>query len=99
MRKMMIRSTVALSLLALPMAGMALAQSSAPAATPATGTATPMSMTQVIDHLSGQGYKDIRDVERKGDKLYEIKATTADGQRQELLIDARSGEILKAERD
>lgn len=99
MRTMMIRSTVALSLLALPMAGVALAQPAAPAATPATSTAAPMSMTQVIDHLSGQGYKDIRDVERKGDKLYEIKATSPDGQRQELLIDARSGEILKAERD
>lgn len=104
MRKTMIRTAAALSLLALPMGGIALAQSAAPATTPATApagapTGPAMGMSQIVDHLSAQGYKDIREVERKSDKLFEVKATNPQGQRQELVLDARTGEILKAERD
>lgn len=58
-----------------------------------------LSMPALLDKLSAQGYRDARSVERKSDKLVEVKATGPDGQRQELYVDARTGEILKVERD
>lgn len=67
---------------------------SAPAA-----AALAMSMAQVIEHLSARGYSDIREVERKSDKLFEVKTRDAQGLRLELLVDARSGEVLESERD
>jgi hypothetical protein len=94
--------TLATGLVALPLGGFALAQSAAPATpaiTPAAPQGQPMGMTQVIDHLSAKGYTEIREVERKSDKLFEVKARDSQGVRRELLVDARSGEILKDERD
>lgn len=93
--------TLAAGLVALPLGSFALAQNATPvaptAATPAQ--AQPMSMTQVIDLLSTQGYTEIREVERKSDKLFEVKALDSKGVRRELLVDSRSGEILKDKRD
>ncbi|SNS37716.1 MULTISPECIES: PepSY domain-containing protein [unclassified Azospirillum] len=94
--------TLATGLIALPLGGFALAQNATPAtpaATPALPQGQPMGMTQVIDHLSAKGYTEIREVERKSDKLFEVKARDSQGIRRELLVDARSGEILKDERD
>lgn len=93
MRKMMIRMT-ALSLLALPLAATAQAQTTAQAP-----TGPSMSMAQMVEHLTGQGYTNIKDAKAKGEKLFEVEATAPGGQRQELLIDARTGEILRTERD
>jgi hypothetical protein len=90
--------TLATGLVALPLGGVALAQNTAPAAPVAT-QAQSQSMTQVIDQLSSKGYTEIREVERKSDKLFEVKARDNQGVRRELLVDARSGEILKDERD
>jgi hypothetical protein len=90
--------TLATGLVALPLGGFALAQS-APAAAPVAAQAQPMNMTQVIDQLSAKGYTEIREVERKSEKLFEVKARDSQGVRRELLVDARSGEILKDERD
>jgi len=58
-----------------------------------------MDMRQVIDHVASLGYRDIKEVERKGDKLYEVKARDAKGAWVELLVDARSGEILRSSFD
>lgn len=71
------------------------------AAPMATQAATPesLSIPALLDRLAAQGYRDARSVERESDKLVEVKATDADGQRQELYVDARTGEILKVERD
>ena len=66
------------------------AQTSAPAA-----QAAPMSLQQAVERVTAQGYKDVREVERKGDKLIEIEARDGQGRRVELLLDARSGEILR----
>lgn len=79
-------------------AGPAVAQTpSAPAApaAPATAAAVAMSFQQVVERVVAQGYNDVREVERKSDKLYEVKARNGQGQRVELYVDARSGEILR----
>ena len=72
-------------------------------ATPATFAAHPDATTknfqQLVDHLVSQGYRDVREIERKSDKLYEVKARDAGGVWVELTVDARSGEVLKSEVD
>lgn len=72
----------------------ALAQAQAPAA-PAGPAA--MGFGQVTDALQRQGFRDIHEVERESERLYEGKAYTAQGERVELTVDARSGEVLKTE--
>jgi hypothetical protein len=75
---------------------LAFAQSTpAPAVVPAAAPGA--SIQRVVDQISAQGYRDIREVERKSDKLYEVKARDESGQWVELYVDARSGEILKRE--
>lgn len=76
----------------------------APGAAPATATASgtqapaPMTIPQLIDVLAKQGYTDVSEVERKTGAIYEIKARDANGNRRELYVDARTGDILKEER-
>jgi len=70
----------------------AVAQGAAHAAAPA-----PMSMMQMLERITAQGYRDVREIEMKSDRLFEVKATNDKGQRVEMLIDARSGEVLKQE--
>lgn len=71
------------------------AQPAPAAAAPATAPAAPMNFQQLVDRVVAQGYGDVREVERKSDKLYEVKARNPQGQRVELYVDARSGEILR----
>lgn len=66
------------------------AQATAPAAPTAT-----MNFQQLVDRVAAQGYNDVREVERESDKLYEVKARDAQGRWVELVVDARSGEILR----
>lgn len=85
----------------------ALAQTApAPADSAASQTAlqtaavpAPMSIPDLIGKLTDQGYTDIAEVERKGDKLYEVKGRDGQGRRMELKVDARTAEILHSERD
>jgi hypothetical protein len=63
---------------------------------PAAPAAT-LNFQQVIDRVVAQGYSDVREVERKSDKLYEVKARDGQGRRVELYVDARSGEVLREE--
>jgi uncharacterized membrane protein YkoI len=87
-----LRRTALAALIAAASLG-AVAQNAAPAA----ATAAPMSMMQVLERVTAQGYRDVREIEMKSERLYEIKATNDKGQRVEMLIDARSGEVLKQE--
>ena len=83
--------------LAAALAGAAIAAVAQPAAAPAAATPTApaaMSFQQVIDRLAALGFRDIREIERKSDRLYEVEAHNDKGQRVELDVDARSGEIL-----
>ena len=70
--------------------GSAVAQTAAP-------TAAAMNFGQVTEAVTKQGFQDIREIERKGDKLYEIEARDATGAKVELVVDARSGEVLRTE--
>ena len=70
-----------------------------PAAPAATSDASAKTFQQLVDHLVAQGYRDVREIERKSDKLYEVKARDAAGAWVELTVDARSGEVLKTEID
>lgn len=74
----------------------ALAASAASAASTASAS---MSIAQVIERLASTGYRDIKEVERKSDKLYEVKTRDAKGRWVELYVDARSGEVLRTELD
>lgn len=71
-------------------AGSALAQTAAP-----SGPA--MNFGQVTEAVTKQGFQDIREIERKSDKLYEVEARNAAGAKVELTVDARTGEILETE--
>lgn len=71
----------------------------APAATATTPAADALPLPALLDKLTAQGYRDISEVERKGDRKVEVKAIAPDGRRKELYVDARTGEILKVEND
>lgn len=76
------------------------APTSAPAAAPQTAAVpAPMSIQDLLGKLTAQGYTDVSEVERKGDKLYEVKARDAQGRRMEMKVDARTAEILHSEQD
>lgn len=80
------------------------APASAPAASPAAAPQTaavpaPMSIQDLLGKLTAQGYTDVSEVERKGDKLYEVKARDAQGRRMEMKVDSRTAEILHSEQD
>lgn len=72
------------------------ATAAAVAQTPATPAAA-MNFQQVVERVVAQGYSDVREVERKSDKLYEIKARNSQSRWVELYVDSRSGEILREE--
>ena len=90
----------------------ALAQTGTPISNaPATGVPTspaqaqtasvvgPIKIPELIDRLSAQGYSDISEVERKSDKLYEVKARDSQGRKLEMHVDARTAEVLHSEQD
>jgi hypothetical protein len=83
-------ATATLLLAGLAAGGSAMAQQASPAA---------LTVPQVIERLSAQGYTDFTEVERDDDRTYEVEARHADGRRMELHVDARTAEILKAEQD
>ena len=56
-----------------------------------------ITVRQVIDKVEAAGYSDIREIERD-DGMYEVKVVTQDGQRMELYLDRKTGEILNRER-
>lgn len=83
------RTTALAGLIALG-ASSAMAQAVAP-----TGPA--LNFGEVSAAVQKQGYQDIREIERKSDKLYEIEARDSAGAKVELYVDARTGEVLKIE--
>ncbi len=88
-----ITSRLAPALAALVLAS---ATAAAVAQTPAAPPAA-MNFQQVVERVVAQGYSDVREVERKSDKLYEVKARNGQSRWVELYVDARSGEILREE--
>lgn len=69
----------------------------APAAVPDTSSPQ-LSMDEVLARLRSAGHSDFREIEREHGR-YEVKSRNAQGDRVELYVDARSGEIVKEKRD
>lgn len=88
--KTLLGTTALVTLLA---TGAARAQTTPPAERPS------MTLVQAIERVTALGYTDVREVERKGHKLFEVKARDTQGRWVELTLDARSGEILRSEFD
>jgi len=85
-------------LTSLAMAGVpAAAQVTAPAAPAASASPAqaPMSFVQMIDHLTRLGYRDLKEIERESERLYEVEARDPQGAWVEIHVDARSGEVLR----
>ncbi|MCC6195797.1 MAG: PepSY domain-containing protein [Burkholderiales bacterium] len=53
-----------------------------------------LSIAQVFEKVTAQGYRDIDGIEREKD-VFEVDARTGAGERVRLYVDARSGEILQ----
>ncbi len=64
----------------------------------AENAAPPLAADEVLARLRKAGYSDFRKIERENGR-YEVKSIDAQGYRVELYVDARTGEVVKAERD
>jgi Peptidase propeptide and YPEB domain len=83
----------------LGMGANALGQTTSPPTTTSRATGATLTIPELAERLSREGYSDIRAVERESDKLFKVKARDAQGRIQEMLVDARSAEILASEQD
>lgn len=70
------------------------AQSSRAAAHDSTGEETELSLEQAIARLKEQGYSDVTEIEREGDR-YCAEARNPSGEKVEVYVDAATGEIVK----
>lgn len=57
-----------------------------------------MSIVDTVQLLEEKGYTNIDSIDRDLDR-YEVDATDPNGQRVEITVDGRSGDILRSERD
>ncbi|MDZ5650064.1 PepSY domain-containing protein [Nitrospirillum sp. BR 11828] len=80
----------------------ALAVETAPAGQAQPGQVTDanaLTIPQVMERLAAQGYSDISEIKRHRNKNYKVEARDPQGKRVELAVDARTGDILKTEKD
>jgi len=69
--------------------------------TPATGAAaqeTELSMEEVIAKVKEQGYSDISEIEREEDGRFCVDARDAEGNKVEIYVDAKTGEIVEKDK-
>ncbi len=57
-----------------------------------------LSMAEIVERLSAEGYGEVREIERKG-TAFEVKARASDGRWKELYLDGATGKVLKVEDD
>lgn len=57
-----------------------------------------LSMAEIVERLSAEGYGEIREIEREGN-TFEVKARDSDGRWKELYLDGATGEVLRIEDD
>lgn len=62
------------------------------------GDVTGLPVEDILAKLRTAGYTEFRQIERERGR-YEVKGRDAQGQRVELYVDARTGDVLKEERD
>lgn len=96
-------ATAAVLALTAGLAGAADAGSDEDAGRPAEHSAggassSDLAWDELLTRLRDAGYSDIREIEREREK-YEVKGRNSEGYRVELYVDARTGEIIKEERD
>ncbi|USE38286.1 PepSY domain-containing protein [Endozoicomonas sp. SCSIO W0465] len=61
---------------------------------------SPISILEVVNRATENGYSDIREIElSSGGKVYELEAHDRHGQEVEITIDATTGVILKVEKE
>jgi hypothetical protein len=103
-KKRMAMDTPKLVVVALMAAGLGagtptLAQPTTAPATVSQPTAPTLAIPELTERLSRNGYREVREIERKSDKLYKVTARDAQGRTHEMDVDARTGEILASEED
>lgn len=74
------------------------AQTTAPPGTPPRVGVT-LAIPDLLERLSREGYGEVREVERKSEKLYKVGARNAQGRNVEIYVDARSAEVLASKDD
>ena len=72
---------------------------SPPATAAPRQTGAALAIPELTERLSREGYRDFREIERKGDRLYKVDARNAQGRTVELDVDARTAEVLASEED
>jgi Peptidase propeptide and YPEB domain len=77
----------------------ALGQTTTAPTTPSQSAGAALSIPEVVERLSRQGYSDVGEVKRKSDRLYKVKARDAQRRTQEMSVDARTAEVLASEQD
>lgn len=70
-----------------------------PNAAPAAAAEGTLTVADLTDRLSKQGYGTIKKIERKGDKLYKVEVNDVRDGELELYVDARTAEVLASKRD
>jgi len=78
---------------------LALGQTTTAPATAPRPTGATLAIPELTERLSREGYRDFREIERKGDRLYKVDARNAQGRTVELDVDARTAEVLASEED
>jgi hypothetical protein len=76
-----------------------LAQPTTAPATSSGPTGAALAIPELVERLSRDGYRDIRKIELKSDKLYKVEAGDAQGRTREMEVDARTAEVLASEDD
>jgi Peptidase propeptide and YPEB domain len=89
-----------LALVSLGLGAQALGQTTTAVPTAASQPSGPaLAIPDLVERLTRDGYRDFREIERKGDKLYKVDARDAQGRNLELSVDARTAEVLASEED
>jgi hypothetical protein len=76
-----------------------LGRTTAPPPAPSPSAGAGLAVPELLERLSGQGYRDVREVERKGDRLYKVGARDAQDRAVELSVDGRTAEVLASKND
>ena len=66
--------------------------------TTTTASSPELALEEILAQLRAAGYSDIREIERERGQ-YEIEGRNPEGDRVELYVDARTGEVVKEERE
>jgi hypothetical protein len=77
--------------------GQAMGQTAATQTAPARAAGTSLTIPELTERLTQDGYKDVSETKRKGERLYKVSARDPQGRSMELTVDARTAEILASE--